>query len=99
MCDVSDGLTLVTSSIRHLNFTPVEFLHSLSFSPGGQKLVAGFGRGMVKVWDFTNGAQELTFRGHDWQVNGAAFLPDGRSLVSASREILVWDLASQTYPC
>jgi WD40 repeat protein len=68
---------------------------SLAFSGNGQKLMAGFYFGQVKVWDLSGRTSEVTLRGHDWQVQGLALLPDGRTLVSASTDIRFWDLSSQ----
>lgn len=68
---------------------------TIGFSPDSQKLLAGLDGGLVKVWDFSGRVQEVTLR-HDPQVNGLALLPDGRTLVSASRDIRFWDLNSST---
>ncbi len=64
----------------------------LAFSPDGQRLMAGFDSGLIKVWDEAN--QEVTLKGHAEQVRGLALLPDGRTLVSAARDIRFWDLNS-----
>jgi WD40 repeat protein len=69
---------------------------SLSFSPDGRKLMAGFYSGLVKVWDLAGRSPEVTLKGHEQQVRGLALLPDGRTLVSASPDgsIRFWDLTS-----
>jgi WD40 repeat protein len=51
---------------------------SLAFSGDGKKLMAGFYFGQVKVWDLSGRTREVTLRGHDWQVQGLALLPDGQ---------------------
>jgi WD40 repeat protein/serine/threonine protein kinase len=68
---------------------------SLVFSRDGQRLVAGFDTGLVKVWELAGHRQEVTLDGHKEQVRGLALLPDGRTLVSAARDICFWDLKSQ----
>jgi WD40 repeat protein len=70
---------------------PFDTVMSLAFSAEGQKLMAGFYYGLVKVWDLS-GSSEVTFKGHDHQVRGLALLPDGRTLVSVSQEVRFWDL-------
>jgi WD40 repeat protein len=93
VCDVLSGKTLFTfPNGKAGDF----FVFSLGFSPDGQKLMAGFGGGLVKAWDFTQSAQEVTFRGHDSQVNGLALPPDGRTVVSTASDIRFWDLGTQT---
>jgi WD40 repeat protein len=67
---------------------------SLAFSSDGQKLMVGSDIGRVKVWDLAGRSQEVTLEGHMQQVRGLALLPDGRTLVSAARDIRFWDLNS-----
>ncbi len=95
----TDGVSAFeVSSGRSLLTFPCDGQHvfSLCLSGNGQKLMAGFGSGLVKVWDLARREPEATFRGHDYQVNGLAFLPDNRTVISASREIRFWDLTSPT---
>ncbi|MHB8519482.1 MAG: protein kinase domain-containing protein [Limisphaerales bacterium] len=89
-CDVPGGRTLFTLPIAD------EVVFSLTFSPDGQKLMAGLGSGIVKAWDMAKRTPESTLRGHDRQVNGLAVLPDGRTLVSTAQDIRFWDLTSST---
>ena len=89
-CDVPSGRTLFTLPIAD------NIVFSLAFSSDGQKLMAGLGSGMVKTWDMAKRTPESTLRGHDFQANGVALLPDGRTLVSTAKDIRFWDLESQT---
>jgi WD40 repeat protein/tRNA A-37 threonylcarbamoyl transferase component Bud32 len=81
-----------------------------AFSPNGRRLAAGSGSnlgdprpgdGVVKVWSTNDWREALTLRGHAGSVNGLAFSPDGRRLVSVGGggpgpadkpgEIKVWE--------
>lgn len=68
---------------------------ALHFSRDGRRLAAGFYTGLIKVWDLTQPPRERIFRGHPGQVNGLAFSPDGRTLVSSGTEIRLWDVEAQ----
>jgi WD40 repeat protein/predicted Ser/Thr protein kinase len=67
---------------------------SLVFSRDGQKLMAGFYSGLVKVWDLGTHIPEVTLKGHTEQVRGLALLPDGRTLFSAAGDLRFWDINS-----
>jgi WD40 repeat protein len=49
----------------------------------------------VKIWDSHTGELVLSFRGHKGLVSSLAFSPDGRLLVSGSRDftVKVWDVS------
>ena len=48
----------------------------------------------MKIWDSRTGKLVRSFRGHTGLVSSLAFSPDGRRLVSGSRDttVKVWDL-------
>ncbi len=50
----------------------------------------------LRLWDAPAGRPRAILRGHDEEVNWAAFSPDGRQLVSVSDggRIILWDLAT-----
>lgn len=51
----------------------------------------------IKLWDFTQGYQCLkTMHGHDHNVSGVAFMPNGDFVISASRDktIKMWEVAT-----
>ena len=59
-------------------------------------LVSGGQDNTVRVWDFATGALMTTFRGHGGEVTAALFLPDGRTVMSASHDKSVgeWTVGS-----
>jgi WD40 repeat protein/tRNA A-37 threonylcarbamoyl transferase component Bud32 len=72
----------------------------LTFSPDGQWLATAQGGtvnhpgGYVIVWDVKTGRELTSFKGHTSSVTAMAFRPDGRTLVSGSKDwkVKLWNV-------
>jgi WD40 repeat protein len=76
---------------------------SVSFSPDGRRIVSGSKdwtleeepwNQTIKVWDAATGAELMTLPGHYDFVNSIDISPDGKRIISGSRDIKVWDAAT-----
>jgi eukaryotic-like serine/threonine-protein kinase len=71
-------------------------VYTLAFSPDedGRWIASAGEDSAVKIWDSHTGRLVRTFRGHTGLVSSLAFTPDGRRLVSGSRDntVKVWDM-------
>ncbi|KAF5547693.1 vegetatible incompatibility het-e-1 [Fusarium mexicanum] len=63
----------------------------VAVSPDNQLVASGGDDGTVKIWDIATGLCRNILDGHDENIHSITFLPDGQSLVSASKTIKVWD--------
>lgn len=55
----------------------------LDFSPDGLRLAVGTGEGSIKIIDRATWQEVMTLKGHSYAIR-LAFVPDGKTLVSAS---------------
>ncbi len=62
--------------------------------PNGMRLAIAGRNGVVRVWNLSDGREELTLYGHVGRVTGLGVSPDGRTLVSGgvTGEVKVWEL-------
>jgi WD40 repeat protein len=67
---------------------------AFSADAGGRWVASAGEDSTVKVWDSQTGTLVRSFRGHTGLVTSLAFSPDGRLLLSGSRDqtVKVWDL-------
>ena len=68
---------------------------SLSWSPDGNQLAAGYGDGSWRIWDVESGKVQHQQQAHSERVL-VGFLPDGRSLVSGGNDfkLRLWNAAT-----
>lgn len=76
-----------------------------AFSPDSSLLAVGeigHGGGLyprtLYVFETATGKLLHTLSGHQWQISGVAFSPDGKRLASLCDDLFVWDLADLTQP-
>lgn len=74
-------------------------MHTLSFSPDGNMLLAGESledKPKALIWDTSTWELKQEFKGHTAGVNSASFTPDAKRVVTASfdKSIRIWDVES-----
>ena len=72
------------------------YVNSLSFSPDGRLLAAGFHSGLIRVWDLVRKQETGKSPGPEGPIKSLAFTKDGASLLSVddNGELQRWDLLS-----
>jgi WD40 repeat protein len=79
-------------------------VYRVAFAPDGRRLASGTDDGVIKVWDPTDGQEQLTIR-RGVGVSGLAFSPDGKALAvcGRAREVTLYDSVTgtllRTLPC
>jgi WD40 repeat protein len=69
-----------------------DLVMSLAFSSDGESVMAGFGKGDVRLWRLNRSTNSVAFLGHKFQVRGIALSPDGQTLYTAAEDIRLWDV-------
>lgn len=81
-------------------------VNAVAFSPDARSIVSGgvgpsfrFGGntpGTIKIWDVASGRELRTLSGHSSDVTAVAFSPDGRTIVSGSKDNTIkrWNVFS-----
>lgn len=95
----------LTSERRLRTITSPGGVGSFAFSPDGSLLAVGeIGNGgglyprTLYVFETATGELLHQLSGHEWQISGVAFSPDGRRLASLCDDLIVWDLADLSQP-
>lgn len=82
------------------SYTSESYVLSVRFSPRGESLAVGMGRGIIAILNATTGRESASIGGHTDNVSSVVFTPDGTLLVSgsiggtsdrASASIAEWD--------
>ncbi|KAF5357509.1 hypothetical protein D9758_012498 [Tetrapyrgos nigripes] len=92
-----DRIVKVESNIRmnkNVDWKTPSYVHSISISPDGTKIVSGSKDRKVRIWDANTGAAiGQPLQGHEGEVWSVAFSPDGAKIVSGSEDktVRIWD--------
>ena len=104
------GIDFVKTYLHRINFQGAHLseaifskvlgtVNSVAFSPNGQRLAIGDGKGSVQVWDLVTMQVVLMCTGHSGEVRSVAFSPDGQRLASGSSDKTVKLWASESGDC
>ena len=70
------------------------FFSCVAFSPNAARIATG--GDAIEIWNASNGARLRTLRGHNGRVLSIAFTPDGKRIVSGSKDqtVKLWEVDS-----
>ncbi|MCT7986430.1 trypsin-like peptidase domain-containing protein [Laspinema sp. A4] len=90
-------------SVQDLKIDNEFFVTSAAIAPDNQTVIAGYGDGIIRVWDLSTGELKQTWdQGSRHYTKKVHITPDGKSLVSLHQRdteldiIQVWDLETGT---
>jgi NACHT domain- and WD repeat-containing protein len=72
------------------------YVNGCDVSPDGTRIASASSDESIKIWNLTNGKEELALRRNRISIESCNFSPDGKRIVSGARdgEITMWDAAS-----
>ena len=83
--------------VMTLDFPTGEHARSIEYSPDGTLIASGMTNASVMLWDSDAGLEVKTLEGHTGWVEDLDWSPDGKQLVSYSKnEVIVWDIETGT---
>src|SRR4051794_15165462 len=56
---------------------------AVAFTPDGKHLASGARNGKITLWEVVTGKEQFSITGHDHEVGGLQFTPDGKTLISS----------------
>jgi len=72
------------------NFYP----RSIQLGLDGQYIASGGYHGNIAIWNVRTGSLVASWQGHNYNVAGLVFTPDGKGLLSASwNSLVMWDVS------
>jgi RNA polymerase sigma factor (sigma-70 family) len=94
LLDVESGQSIRTFLPPSADPKAYRLLTALAVSPNGQQIAAAEQGYSIWLYELATGQVRHQFVGHRNEVSSLVFTPDGRRLISTSRDVtsLVWDL-------
>jgi WD40 repeat protein len=72
------------------------YVHTVAFSPDGNRIAAGDATDAIRIWDASTGQEIKSLSGHQGILCTVLFTADGKRLVSGAYDgtIRIWDCAT-----
>ena len=71
-------------------------IECVAITPDGQRVVGGAGDGLIRSWNLTDGKQQREIPSGEPRVQALHLSQDGRTLLTANKEIRTWNVADGT---